>query len=115
MGQLQQELGWALVQQKRGACMGLQGWSLDLDWGFLVDGAEHKLHLVLRVGCFSLRVRHQAGVQQQKTEEVGEMRMKKKEESSGNDCEVEAHPNLSQLAPGSSLSGAEVMECTCLP
>lgn len=99
--------------------MGLQGWSPDLGLGFPGGGGKCRPHPGLKGGCFSRRARHQAGGRQLRA--VGVWVKKTMVGWSDNHCldgcGVEVHLVPSQLAPahGSSLSGAEVMECTCPP
>lgn len=80
-------------------------------------GGERRPRLDLTEGCFARRGRRQAGAQRQRA--VGVWGKRRMEGWSDNlhldDCGVEARQDLSQLALGSSLSGVEVMECTCPP
>lgn len=97
--------------------MGLRGRSLGPGWDSPGGGVEQKLPHGLTEGCFSQRERHQSGVLQQREVEVwGRMRKEGWSDNYHRDgCGKEARLDLSQLAHGSSLSGAEVKEYTSPP
>lgn len=100
MGQWKQRLAWVLVLLE----------SPGLGLGFPGGGGQHRPRLGLTRGCFSLRGRRRAGARSQKA--VGVLGKRRMEGWSDNlcldDCGVKVLQGLSQLAPGSSLSGVEV-------
>jgi len=79
-------------------------------------GGQRRRHLGLREGCFSPRGRRQPGDRPQRPVGLWGRRMEGWSDSFRSDgCGVEDRRVPSRLAPGSSLSAAEGVECTCRP
>lgn len=82
-------------------------------------GGAGRLHLGPTGGCFSLTGRRRTAVQQRRAVGLWGRRRRTTQGWTDNPrldgCGAGARRDLARLAPGSSLSVAEVMECICHP